>query len=57
MTYSQQLHPWCITRTIDDKKQIVVARFRRRDDAVAYLTVLRKSIQGVVFKITFDSKN
>ncbi len=56
MTYSQQLHPWCIIRTLPNKKQIVVARFRRRNDAVAYLQVLQSLLKGAAFALSFDSQ-
>ncbi|MBD2772621.1 hypothetical protein [Iningainema tapete] len=56
MTYCKQLHPWCIIRTLDNKERIVVARFRRRDDAVAYLSVLRQQVKNVKFLIFFDNQ-
>ncbi|MBW4629035.1 MAG: hypothetical protein KME49_26895 [Brasilonema octagenarum HA4186-MV1] len=54
MTYSEQLCPWCIIRTLPNKQPVVVARFRRRDDAVAYSQVLQRLVENVVFAITFD---
>jgi len=54
MTYSKQIRPWCVIRTLSDNKLIVVARFRRRDDAVAYLQVLQNLLKNVVFTIIFD---
>ncbi|MGI2906273.1 hypothetical protein [Tolypothrix sp. VBCCA 56010] len=54
--YSEQLRPWCIIRTLPNKKQIVVARFRRRDDAVAYLQVLQSLLKDTVLTISFDSQ-
>ncbi|PMB03936.1 hypothetical protein CEN49_21935 [Fischerella thermalis CCMEE 5273] len=74
MTYSKQLHPWCIIRVLPNKQQLddtgvsfhtisvpteyqestVVARFRHRDDAVAYLQMLKKSSKNVNFLIIFD---
>ncbi|MEM1394378.1 MAG: hypothetical protein AAGG00_13995 [Cyanobacteria bacterium P01_H01_bin.150] len=70
MTYSKQLHPWCIIRILTNKEKLdnakfsnvghksnIVARFRRRDDAVAYLQVLRgsiKNIKNIEFLIIFD---
>ncbi|GBG23172.1 transposase [Nostoc commune NIES-4072] len=35
MTYSEQLKPWCIVRDIPNQENIVVKRFRRRDDKAA----------------------
>lgn len=57
MTYSEQLKPWCIVRDIPNQENIVVTRFRRRDDAVAYLQVLKQSARDIAFKITFNAQN
>lgn len=57
MTYSEQLKPWCIVRDIPNQENIVVKRFRRRDDAVAYLQVLRQSGRDIVFQIIFKAQN
>jgi hypothetical protein len=57
MTYSEQLKPWCIVRDIPNQENIVVKRFRRRDDAVAYLQVLKQSARDIAFKIIFNAQN
>ncbi len=57
MTYCEQLKPWCIVRDIPNQENIVVTRFRRRDDAVAYLQVLRQSGRDIAFQIIFKAKN
>ena len=54
MTYFEHLHPWCIIRTLSNKEYVVVARFRRREDAVAYLKVLQRLIKNAAFAIIFD---
>ncbi|MEH2460529.1 hypothetical protein [Nostoc sp.] len=67
MTYFQQLHPWCIIRVLSNEQLLdnagvtsgvqqsnIVARFRRRNDAVAYLQVLRHSIKNIKLLIIFD---
>jgi hypothetical protein len=66
MTYQEQLHPWCIIRVLSNKQILdnvsdtsdvqqsnVVARFRRRDDAVAYLQMLQHSRKNIKFLIIF----
>ncbi|MEH1965298.1 MULTISPECIES: hypothetical protein [unclassified Nostoc] len=53
MTYCEQLKPWCIVRDIPNQENIVVKRFRRRDDAVAYLQVLKQSARDIAFQIIF----
>ncbi|WP_375490912.1 hypothetical protein [uncultured Nostoc sp.] len=57
MTYCEQLKPWCIVRDIPNQENIVVKRFRRRDDAVAYLQVLKQSARDIAFKIIFNAQN
>jgi hypothetical protein len=67
MTYFQQLHPWWIIRVLSNEQLLdnagvnsgvqqsnIVARFRRRNDAVAYLQVLQNSIKNSNFLIIFD---
>jgi hypothetical protein len=54
MTYFEQLHPWCITRTLPSKECIVVARFRRRDDATSYLQVLQRQVNNVSLSVKFN---
>lgn len=67
MTYQEQLHPWCIIRALSNKQLLdnasdtsdvqqshVVARFRRRNDAVAYLQMLQHSSKNIKFSIIFD---
>lgn len=66
MTYSKQLHPWCIIRILPNQQldnagaseisqqSNIVARFRKRADAVAYLQVLEHSIKNIKFLIIFD---
>lgn len=55
MTYFQQLHPWCVIRILPDNQHQIILRFRRRDDAVAYLQALRQSAINVAFAIIFDA--
>lgn len=54
MTYSQQLYPWCIIRLLPDNQRQVVARFRRHNDANAYLQVLYNSTRNAKFVLTFE---
>ncbi len=54
MTYFQQLYPWCIIRIFPNNQKSVVARFRRYDDAVAYLQLLQHSNKNINFSIIFE---
>lgn len=55
MAYFEQLHPWCITRSLPNLKGIVVARFRRRNDAEAHLLTIKRLLPTVKYTIIFDA--
>jgi hypothetical protein len=42
-------------RYLANQEYMIVARFRRRDDAVAYLQVLCQANQRIVFVIIFNA--
>ena len=54
MTYFNLLHPWCIIRSLPNLQQIVVARFRRRNDAESHLKIISRLIPSVTYTIIFD---
>ncbi|AFY99367.1 hypothetical protein [Calothrix sp. PCC 6303] len=54
MSYFEQLHPWCIIRTLPSKECILVARFRRRNDAFAYQQVLQRNVNNICFVVKFN---
>lgn len=54
MTYIEQLHPWCIVRSLPNLQHLIVARFRRRNDAVSHLQVLKQLIPDATFAIVFE---
>jgi hypothetical protein len=54
MTYSERLHPWCIIKLLPNCQRIVVARFRKRNDADDYFRVLRQLVKEFTFVIVFD---
>jgi hypothetical protein len=54
MTYQQQLNPWVIHKLLPNLNQFTVSRFRRRNDAEAYLKVLKQTQPHSQFTITFD---
>lgn len=47
-------HPWCIIRQLPNIQQLVVARFRGRNDADAYRLILRQLLPRVDHVIIFD---
>lgn len=54
MSYQQQLNPWVIHKLLPNLSQLTVTRFRRRNDAEAYLRVLKQTQPHANFAITFD---
>jgi hypothetical protein len=54
MTYQQQLHPWCIIRLLPQMQRLIIARFRRRNDAEAHMQVLRRLEPIAQYEIIFD---
>ncbi|HAZ48760.1 MAG TPA: hypothetical protein DDW76_09565 [Cyanobacteria bacterium UBA11369] len=55
MTYFEKLHPWCLIRPLPNLQRIIVARFRRRNDAIAHMQVLSRLIPNVTYTIVFDA--
>ncbi|MGI2906050.1 hypothetical protein [Tolypothrix sp. VBCCA 56010] len=47
-------HPWCIIRQLPNIQRLVVARFWGRNDADAYLQILRQLLPQVDRVIIFD---
>nr|WP_026735502.1 hypothetical protein [Fischerella sp. PCC 9605] len=56
MTYSEQLHPWCIIRVLSENQHQIVARFRRQNEAAAYLQVLHNSAKTANFLLVFEAQ-
>lgn len=56
MTYFEKLHPWCLIRLLPNCQRIVVARFRKRNDADEHLRVLQRLVKHRTFVIIFDNQ-
>ncbi|HEY9794130.1 MAG TPA: hypothetical protein V6D30_00700 [Leptolyngbyaceae cyanobacterium] len=54
MTYKNQLHPWCIIRSLSNMRSRLIIRFRRRSDAEAHLQILRANNPTASYEIIFD---
>jgi hypothetical protein len=61
MTYREQLHPWCIVRhtaeaeqSVSPPEQLVVARFRRRNNAEDHLRRMQRLSPDCSYSIIFD---
>jgi hypothetical protein len=55
MTYQQQLSPWVIHQLQPDLSQSIVSRFRRRNEAEAYLKTIQRIRPTLNFVITFET--
>ncbi len=55
MTYLNQLYPWCIIKPLPNLQRLIVARFRRRNEAEAHLQVIRRLMPEITYTIIFDS--
>ena len=55
MTYLKQLYPWCIIKPLPNLQRLIVARFRRRNEAEAHLQVIRRLMPEITYTIIFDS--
>ncbi len=53
-SYSQQLSPWCLLRIFNNRKPLIIGRFRSYNDAAGYLRTLQGLIPNVSYKIVFD---
>jgi hypothetical protein len=56
MLYRDRLHPWCIIRLLPNARTIIVARFRRRNNAEAHMKVLRRMKPDAIYQIMFDTQ-
>ena len=54
-TYREKLYPWSIIRRLPNMQRITVARFRRRNDALEHLQVLRRLIPNADLIVIFDA--
>ena len=54
MSYQNKLSPWVIHKMLPNLKQLPVIRFRKRNDAEAYLKMLRQMQPHATFAIAFD---
>lgn len=54
MTYRDSLHPWCIIRHLPNAQTIIVARFRKRNDAESYLKTLKQMTPEAIYSLIFE---
>jgi hypothetical protein len=54
MNYQNKLTPWVIHKLLPNLKHMTVSRFRRRNDAEAYMKVLKQMQPYAKFEIAFD---
>ncbi len=56
MSYRDRLHSWCVIRCLPQAQTLIVARFRKRNDAEAHLTTLRRLVPDGLFGVVFDAE-
>ena len=52
--YRTNLHFWCIIRLLPNLQRVVVARFRKRNDAEEHLRIRRRLEPDAEFIIVFE---
>ena len=53
MIYRDSLSPWCVVQQLPKLQHAIVARFRNRNDAEAYIKVIRRINPTVTYEIMF----
>ncbi|MBW4657837.1 MAG: hypothetical protein KME15_04125 [Drouetiella hepatica Uher 2000/2452] len=57
MSYRDALAPWCIIQHLPKLQYVIVARFRKRNDAEDYLKVVKRLNPAIAYEIVFDPPN
>lgn len=53
MTYQEKLNPWTVQQQAPNVEDRVLARFRRRGDADAYLTLVKRERPASMLSVIF----
>lgn len=53
MTYQEKLNPWTVQQQVPNVEDRVLARFRRRGDADAYLSLMQRERPGSMLSVIF----
>ena len=54
MTYRDSLSPWCIIQHLPKMQRVIIARFRKRNDAEAHLRILKRLNATLTYELLFD---
>ncbi|MGJ3250005.1 MAG: hypothetical protein ACFE0J_02570 [Elainellaceae cyanobacterium] len=54
MNYQEQLNPWVVHQLLPNLTQQTLARFRRRNEADAYLRVMKQMRPHLRFTVAFE---
>ena len=55
LSYRDRLQPWCIIQCLPNAQTLIIARFRRRNDAEAQLQVLKRLTPTAIYQVIFDN--
>lgn len=54
MSYRNALSPWCVIQHLPNMQRLIIARFRKRNDAEAHLNTLKRLNPAIRYEIVFD---
>jgi hypothetical protein len=54
MSYQDSLSPWCVIQHLPHLQNVVIARFRKRNDAEAHTKVLQQMNPTMTYEIIFE---
>jgi hypothetical protein len=57
MNYQQQLSPWVVYQLSSDSDRQLVMRYRRRNDADAYVRLMGQTQPQLSFTVAFDASS
>ncbi len=57
MTYQEQLSPWMVQQQLPNVENRVLARFRRRGDADAYLKLMKEMRPSLALSVIFSTEH
>jgi hypothetical protein len=55
MNYQEQLSPWVVYQVVSDSERQLVQRYRRRNNADAYVKLMAQTQPHISFVVAFDA--
>ncbi len=57
MNYQDQLSPWVVYQLVSDSERQLVQRYRRRNNADAYVKLMAQTQPHISFVVAFDASS